>query len=69
VEVFGTESTRVWSLALTRAACPPGSLHDRIAKDWEFVRSYVIKNGHLFLSLMADSGIYDFEPIAGGKSS
>jgi hypothetical protein len=29
----------------------------------------VIKNGHLFLSLMADGGIYDFEPIAGGKSS
>jgi para-nitrobenzyl esterase len=56
-------------LALTRAACPPGSLHDRIAKDWEFVRSYVIKNGHLFLSLMSDGGIYDFEPIAGGKSS
>ena len=49
-------------LALTRAACPPGSLHDRIAKDWQFVRSYVIRNGHLFLSLMADAGIYEFEP-------
>jgi para-nitrobenzyl esterase len=51
-------------LALTRAMCPPGSLHDRIAKDWEFVRSYVIKDGHLVLSLMADGGIYEFEPTA-----
>jgi hypothetical protein len=26
----------------------------------------VIKDGHLFLSLMADGGIYEFAPIAGG---
>jgi para-nitrobenzyl esterase len=51
------------ALALTRAMCPPGSLHDRIVKDWEFVRSYILKDGHLFLSLMADGGIYEFEPI------
>ena len=44
--------------------CPPGSLHDRTAKDWELVRSYTIKDGHLFLSLMADGGLYDFEPIS-----
>jgi para-nitrobenzyl esterase len=50
-------------MALTRAMCPPGSLHDRIARDWELVRSYTIKDGHLFLSLMADGGIYDFEPM------
>lgn len=49
-------------LALTRAMCPPGSLHDHIVKQWPFVRSYVIKGGHLFLSLMADGGIYEFEP-------
>jgi len=53
------------ALALTRAMCPPGSLHDRIVKDWSLVRSYVIKQGHLFLSLMADGGIYEFEPIGG----
>jgi para-nitrobenzyl esterase len=50
-------------MALTRAMCPPGSLHDRMAKDCELVRSYTIKDGHLFLSLMADGGIYEFEPI------
>jgi para-nitrobenzyl esterase len=50
-------------LALTRAACPSGSLHDRIVKHWEFVRLYTIKDGHLFLSLMVDGGIYEFERI------
>jgi heat shock protein HslJ len=49
-------------LALTRAMCPAGSLHDQIAKDWEYVRGYVLKGGHLYLSLMADGGIYEFEP-------
>jgi heat shock protein HslJ/membrane-bound inhibitor of C-type lysozyme len=56
-------------LALTRAMCPPGSLHDRIVKDWEFVRSYTLKDGHLFLALMADGGIYEFEPIGGSKAA
>jgi para-nitrobenzyl esterase len=51
-------------LALTRAACPPGSLHDRMVKHWSFIRSYVIKEGRLHLSLMADGGIYEFERIA-----
>jgi para-nitrobenzyl esterase len=49
-------------LALTRVACPPGSLHDQIVRQWPFVRSYVMRDGHLFLSLMADGGIYEFEP-------
>lgn len=63
MEIIWNESTRVWSLALTRAACPPAPLNERIPKDWSYVRSYVIKGGHLFLSLMADGGIYEFEPI------
>jgi len=33
-----------------------------MVKQLPFVRSYVIKNGHLFLPLMADGGIYEFEP-------
>jgi heat shock protein HslJ len=49
-------------LALTRMMCPPGSLHDRIVKQLPYVRSYVIKDGHLFLSLMADGGIFEFGP-------
>ena len=49
-------------LALTRAMCPPAALTDRLTRDWPAMRSYVMSNGHLFLSLMADGGIYEFEP-------
>jgi para-nitrobenzyl esterase len=59
----GPNQLQFGPLALTRAMCPPGSLHDRFAKDWGYVRSYLIKNGHLFLSLLADGGIYEFEPM------
>ena len=51
-------------MALTRAMCPPGSLHDHLVKQWPFVRSYVIKDGRLYLSLMADGGTYEFEKVA-----
>jgi para-nitrobenzyl esterase len=44
-------------------ACPPDPLEHRLATDWTAVRSYVLKGGHLFLSLMADGGIYEFEPM------
>jgi heat shock protein HslJ len=50
-------------LALTRAQCPPGSLHDQIVRQWPNIRSYVVRDGHLFLALKLDSGIYEFEPI------
>jgi para-nitrobenzyl esterase len=60
----GANQLEFGPLALTRAMCPPGSLHDRIAKHWLSVRSYIIKDGHLFLSLMADGGIYEFEPTS-----
>jgi putative lipoprotein len=55
-------------LALTRAMCPPGSLHDHIVKQWPYVRSYLMKDGHLFVSLMADGGIYEFEPLSAEES-
>lgn len=50
------------ALALTKMMCPPGSLHDHFVRQWPYVRSYLIKDGHLHLSLMADGGIYEFEP-------
>lgn len=60
----GSSQLELGPLALTRAKCPPGSLHDQIVKQWSYIRSYVIKDGHLFLSLMADGGIYEFEPTS-----
>ena len=59
----GSSQLQLGPLALTRAQCPAGSLHDQIVKQWSAIRSYVIKDGHLFLALMADGGIYEFEPM------
>jgi heat shock protein HslJ len=50
------------ALVVTRALCPPGSLHDHILRQWGSIRAYVVRNGHLFLALMADGGIYEFRP-------
>jgi para-nitrobenzyl esterase len=63
----GSNQITFGPLALTRAKCPPGSLHDHIVKQWGNIRSYVIKDGHLFLALMADGGIYEFEPTTEPK--
>ena len=55
-------------LAMTRALCPPPSMGESIAAQTSFIRSYLLKNGRLYLSLMADGGIYTWEPVS-GKSS
>jgi para-nitrobenzyl esterase len=49
-------------LALTRALCPTGSLYDDLVRQWPQVRSYQIRDGRLFLILMADGGSIEFEP-------
>jgi hypothetical protein len=38
--------------------CQPPSLDQQIARDAAYVRSYVLENDKLYLSLMADGGIY-----------
>ena len=50
-------------LAMTRALCPPPSLDERIAAQTSYVRSYLLKDGRLHLSLMADGGIIVWEPL------
>jgi heat shock protein HslJ len=50
-------------LATTRALCPPPSMDSRIAGDAQYVRSYLLRDGRLYLSLMADAGIYAWEPV------
>lgn len=49
-------------LAVTRALCPPPSLDERIAAQAQYVRSYLLRDGKLNLSLMADGGIQVWEP-------
>lgn len=46
--------------AATRALCAPPNLGERIARDLAHVRSYRIIDGKLFMSLMADGGIYEW---------
>ena len=49
-------------LAGTRALCPPPSLDERVTSEAQYVRGYLLKDGRLHLSLMADGGIYVWEP-------
>ena len=55
------------SWSRTSAKCGPGSLHDQIVTEGADVRNFAIKDGHLFLSGMADGGYYELEPIPGGR--
>jgi len=52
-------------LAMTRAQCPPPSLDTRIARDAEYVRTYVLRGDRLHLNLMADGGNYVWERAGG----
>ncbi len=49
-------------IAATRATCPPPHLGERIARDLAYVRGYRLKDGNLFMSLIADGGIYEWRP-------
>ncbi|NJD24902.1 MAG: META domain-containing protein [Betaproteobacteria bacterium] len=50
-------------IAATRALCPPPHLDERIARDMAYVRGYLQKDGKLYLTLMADGGIYEWAPV------
>lgn len=49
-------------IAVTEMACPPGSLDQRVSRALTAVRSYLLQDGRLHLSLFADSGILTWEP-------
>ena len=55
------------SWSRTSAKCGPGSLHDKIVTEGANVRSYSIKDGHLFLSGMSAGGYYELEPLTTPK--
>lgn len=50
-------------LAATRALCAPPRLDERIARDLGYVRSFLLRDGRLYLSLMADGAIYEWAPM------
>ena len=55
-------SLRFGPIAATHALCTPPRLDERVARDLQHVRSYLFKDGRLYLSLMADSVIYEWVP-------
>ncbi|MGR8921528.1 MAG: META domain-containing protein [Gammaproteobacteria bacterium] len=59
----GSGTFRFGPLATTRALCPPPSLDERIARDADYVRGYLLADGRLHLSLLADGGIYTWAPL------
>jgi uncharacterized lipoprotein YbaY len=57
----GSNELQFGPLALTRANCPEGSLHNRMVNHWALIRSFAIKDNHLYL--VVSGGIYEFEPF------
>ncbi len=64
----GASQLTFGNFATTRAMCPPNSLEPRFWRDLSFVRSYLLKDGRLYLSLQADGGIYVFAPLGAPTS-
>jgi uncharacterized protein/heat shock protein HslJ len=62
--VASSGSLEFGPLATSRAKCAPGSADRKVMRDLPYVRSYLLKDGELFLSLMADGGIYEWRPSA-----
>jgi heat shock protein HslJ len=54
-------------LAATMASCPPPSVDEQVTRQAPYFRSYLLKDGRLYLSLMADGGIFVWEPLEPGK--
>lgn len=58
----GNGGFRFGPLASTRALCPSPSLGEPLARQLPFVRGYLLRDGRLNLSLLADGGILIWEP-------
>ncbi len=54
---------RFGEVTATEAECAEGSIHRKYVSQFQWVRSYVLENGHLFLATMADGSIIEFEPM------
>lgn len=61
----GNGGFRFGPLASTKALCPSPSLGDPLARQLPYVRGYLLRDGRLNLSLLADGGILIWEPRAG----
>jgi len=55
-------------IALTKMFCPQPSIGATVAADLGRVRSYLVSDGKLHLSMEADSGIMHWEPRTGANA-
>ena len=64
-----TGSLSFGPIATTRMACPQPSLDHKVSTALGYVRGFLIKDGRLHMSLLADGGILNWEPgdNAGGS--
>ena len=53
---------RFGPVAATQALCPPDSISEVYLAQFQWVRSYTMRDGHLFLATMADGSIIEFAP-------
>ena len=60
-------SLRIGPFAVTKALCPPPSLGERVEGQLGYVRSYLLRDGRLSMSLMADGGILIWERARDAK--
>lgn len=58
----------IGTIAFTAMAAVGGTT-GHFARVSAFIRSFQIKDGHLFLSLMANGGTYEFEPRSQPKGA
>jgi heat shock protein HslJ len=54
-------------IGLTKMMCPQPSADTKVAAALGWVRSYLLSDGQLHLSLEADSGIMHWEPLPAGQ--
>jgi heat shock protein HslJ len=58
----GNGGFRFGPLASTKVLCPAPSLGEPLARQLPYVRGYLLRDGRLNLSLLADGGILIWEP-------
>jgi para-nitrobenzyl esterase len=63
-KVSGRSDLQFGPLGLASSRCASDPVGSRVIADWRRVQSYVVRTVHLFLSLMGDGGVYEFEPCA-----
>jgi para-nitrobenzyl esterase len=51
-------------LAIARGTCQPASMSYKFLRDVAHMNTYVVRNGRLHISLIADGGVYEFKPAS-----